>query len=86
MNTKITKFVDYFCSWYLPGEPASSFFNDELTREMVEKHVEKYSKFVKNFGGDTFDRLLYKDILMVEYGYQTLDKCEFHGTDRWFGQ
>jgi len=72
-------FVDYMIGFYGPNEIWGNFFNDNLTRDIVEKYVDSFiKKRGHDFEGDSFDREMYRDILLVRMGISDINEVELN--------
>lgn len=70
-------FVRYILSFYGPNGTWSEFFDHKLTQKTVEDNVDKFiKKRGKDFDGNSFDRELYRDILLVKTGILGVDSTE----------
>lgn len=76
--SKRDEFVDYIFGFYGPNEVWGDFFNYQLTKDIVEKYVDKFIKKEVNFDGDSFDRELYRDFLLVKLGFSDINEVELN--------
>lgn len=72
-------FVDYIMSFYGPDGTWSEFFDHKLTKDIVEKYVDKFiNKRETDFDGDSFDRELFRDFLLVKLGISDINEVELN--------
>ena len=70
-------FVDYMMNYYNEEDGIMGQF---LNREIIEKYVDdfiKKRKELNQWDGDSFDRELFRDILLIKLGIQKIHETEY---------
>lgn len=71
------KFVSYVLRFYGLNGTWGEFFDYKLTQKTVEKYVDNFiKKRGKDFDGDSLDRELYRDFLLVKLGISDINEVE----------
>jgi len=73
------QFVDYFLGFYGSDGIYGNFFDNKLTSETVNKYIDEFIKNIKgDFDGDSFDRELFRDVLLVKLGICNARQVEYN--------
>ena len=85
MTTK--DFADYVGDFYAADRGIyKRFFNDELSQQTINSFMPDFIRFRgESFCGDTIDREILRDIMLVSLGYQNQKDVECDGgVANWF--